>query len=104
METITKLSINRLKTDIKILADEQKFLKNQRKTVHIIGNRKIPANEANWIHSINRHRLRLLYAAYGIIRGRIFSTIETNYSEKKHPLSQFNYNIHKIVDSYNNIK
>ena len=100
METITKIDTTKIKSDIKVLAEEQKFLRNQRKTEHIVGDRKIPASEATWIHSINGHKLRLMYAAYALMRGKTFSFIENKYPDDNHPLNNFEYDIKMIRESY----
>jgi esterase/lipase superfamily enzyme len=67
MNTYSRESILELKNAIKVLANNQKVLKNQRKTVHIVGERTMPTWEATWKHASARTDLRHMYIAYGII-------------------------------------
>lgn len=82
---------------IKNMAEEQKFLKNQRKTVHIVGERKMPAWEAAGKHQSNREKLRILYAAYGVLRGKSYSEIERRWSDENHPLKQYDRAIERVL-------
>lgn len=100
METIVKYNVGKLKSEIKELVLEQKFLKNQRKTVNLVGERKIGEFEATMKHISNREKLRLMYAAYGIIRGKTFETVCTYYSRSYgNSLKRFEDVIYEIVDS-----
>ena len=94
METIVKINIAKMKEDIKIKAEEQLFLKNQRKTVKLVGERKIEPSAATYKHLTNREDLRIMYAAYGIARGHSFSQIEN------HPLERFQKSIDRILEKY----
>jgi len=82
METIEKvenrqrMDITKFKNDIKELSEQQRFLKNQRKTVKLVGKREVRPGEATWKHQMNRDKLRLMYAAYGLMKGKSFSQIE----------------------------
>jgi len=78
-------------------AEEQRFLKNQRKTERLIGNRKMPAWEATMKHQQNREELRVLYAAYGVLRGKKYSEIENQYSDENHPLKEYDKRIEKVL-------
>lgn len=110
METIVKIDVKKMKADIKAKVEEQLFYKNQRRTVKLVGERKISPSEAAWKHQANRHTLRLMYAAYGLARGKSFVQIEPDSKwEKKyvdssyeecHPLKQWKDEIHDIVDKY----
>ena len=100
METIEKINIAKMKEDIKAKVELQKFYKNQRKTEKIIGERKRPASEATYKHMTNREYLRVMYAAYGIARGRSFSQIENHFPEENHPLNGFKVSIDRILESY----
>ena len=51
-------------------------------------------------HYFNGKQLRIMYAAYGIIRGKSYSQIENYYSEEMHPLKQFDNQIQKLVEKY----
>ena len=100
METIVKFNILRMKEDIKTKAEEQKFLKNQRKDVHMKGERKMPAKDAQYKHMCNREDLRVMYAAYGLVKGRSFSQTENHYPEDGHPLQKFQKTIDRILEGY----
>jgi len=100
METIVKFNYAKMKEDIKTKAEEQKFLKNQRKDVHIIGERLIPAKDATYKHQINREDLRVMYAAYGIARGKSFSQTENHYPEVDHPLQKYQKGIDRLLEKY----
>jgi len=102
METliINKIAINVLKNDIKKLSEKQKFLRNQRKTVNIKGERTMEPWVAAMQHRANREKLRIMFAAYALMRGKSFSQIEKNHSEEEHPLNEFKTNINVLVDYY----
>jgi len=100
METIVKFDYAKMKEDIKTKAEEQKFLKNQRKTVKIVGERVIPAKDATYKHQTNREDLRIMYAAYGIARGKSFSQIESQHGEEEHPLQRFQKSIDRLLEKY----
>ena len=100
METLEKINVKKIKDDIKKLSEEQRFLKNQRKTVKLIGERIIEPWEATYTHQSNREKLRLMYAAYGLMRGKSFYQTENKYSEENHPLNNFKNKIDKIILDY----
>jgi len=100
METIVKINIEKMKEDIKTKVELQKFYKNQRRTEKIVGERKMPAWEATYKHQTNREDLRILYAAYGIAKGKTFSQIESHYPEENHPLQKFQKSIDRILEGY----
>jgi len=100
METIEKINVSVLKNDIKNLVEEQKFLKNQRKTEHLVGERKIDFRLAAYKHTANREKLRLMYAAYGLMRGKKFSQTENHFPEETHPLIKYINQISKIIETY----
>jgi len=101
METsITKTEIEKMKSDIKQLSEKQRYYKNQRKTEHIVGERTMPAWEAIWKHQSNRHKLRILYAVYGLMNEKCFSQIENHYPEENHPLKKLQYGIDKEMIKY----
>jgi hypothetical protein len=97
---ITKINIGKMKADIKEMAEKQKFYKNQRKTEKLVGVRKISAHEATWRHQLNRNTLRIMYAAYGLAKGKSFSRIESHYPEENHPLNELRYEIDKMMNEY----
>ena len=84
------------------MSDMQRFYKNQRRTEKLQGERKIPTYEAACRHPINRENLRLMYAAYGIARGKSLSQIENNQPKDDHPLNSPHYQkrIGKLIDDY----
>lgn len=106
METIEKIDIKKMKEDIKAKAEEQKFLRNQRKTVKIVGERKMPAKDAQYKHMANREDLRILYAAYGVARGKSFQQIENitkwekQSHDETHPLQRYQKSIDRILEKY----
>ena len=100
METIVNFNHSKMREDIKTKVEEQKFLKNQRKTVKIIGERTIPAKDAAYKHMTNREDLRIMYAAFGLARGKSFSQTENHYSEENHPLQKYQRSIDRILEGY----
>lgn len=71
-------NIQKLKADIKELAQGQINLKNQRKTVNLVGERTLPSWKANLGHGVNRHKLRHMYIIYGELRGKTLDEVEPN--------------------------
>lgn len=100
METINKFDIAKIKADIKKMVELQKFYKNQRKTEKIVGERKMPAIEAGYKHKTNRDDLRIMYAAYGLAKGKKYSEIENHYPEENHPLKNYQRSIDRILEKY----
>jgi hypothetical protein len=86
-----------LKRKIKELSETQRYLKDQRKTDKIVGERKMQPWEATMQHWSNRETLRIMYAAYGVARGKSFSQIENHYPEEGHPLNYYKTQIDKII-------
>jgi len=106
METIEKVNVKQIREDLKKLSENQKWLKNQRKTVKKDCSRKesdpndIEPWEATYKHQINREKLRLMYAAYGLMRGKSFSKTENKFPEESHPLNEYKEKIDKIISEY----
>lgn len=92
--------MNTLKLKIKELSETQIELKNQRKTVKIVGTRTMEPWQAALSHSSNRENLRILFAAYGVLRGKTFNQIESCFPEENHPLNAFKISIDKLVAQY----
>jgi len=98
METIEKYNTKKLKEEIKVASAYQRFLKNQRKTEKIVGNREMPASEATWKHTQNREKLSAMYVAYGIMRGKDLDEQIKAHVSKKNDLTviqdgeKFSYN------------
>lgn len=99
-----KVKFLMFKDYIKNMAEEQKFLKNQRKTEKLVGDRKMPAWEATMQHQSNREKLRILYAAYGVLRGKSYSEIESHYDEENHPLKDYDKAIERILIEHKFLK
>lgn len=100
METIEKINIAKMKADIKSMVEKQKFYKNQRKTENLVGERKFSPSDATYKHLCNREDLRVMYAAYGLARGKSFSDVENKYPEENHPLNQFQGTIDRYLKNY----
>lgn len=64
------MKYSKIREEIKRLADEQLVLKPQRKTVHFVGTRTVDAYKATVQAFENKERLRHLYVAYAILKGK----------------------------------
>lgn len=97
-----KTQILNLKNEIKKLVEVQKELKNQRKTVRLVGTRTMEPWQAEMKHHSNRHQLRLMYAAYGKMRGKSYSEIENNCTliGEHHPLEVYEAQINSIIAKF----
>ena len=100
METLVKIDVEKMKAEIKRMAEQQKHYKNQRRTEKIVGKRVMPAWEATHLHQMGREQLRVMYAAYGLARGKSFSQIENHYPEENHPLKEYERHIQNFLDAY----
>ena len=102
MENIEKINISKLKEEIKKLSTNQKFFKEQRKTVNIKNKRIIEPWEANYKHNINREKLSIMYATLLVLNG--FSLKEAtnmHLSKKDNYIFETNKNkVYKILNSY----
>ena len=99
METLV-INKAKLVADIKEKSELQRFYKNQRKSVHIVGERKLPTWEAAYKHQSNREDLRAMYAVYGLSKGKTFSQIENTHPEEDHPLKEIQWKIDKFIEKY----
>lgn len=104
METLVNINTTKLVYDIKEKSELQRFYKNQRKAVHIVGERKLPTWEASYKHADNRIELRAMYAVYGLSKGKTFSEIENHHPEENHPLHELQWKIDKLMDKYKPVK
>lgn len=96
-----------LKNEIKKLAEGQAILRDQRKTVHNKLERTISPNEATWKHIANREKLRLMYAAYAILRGKTiedYNAQNPTKKEDKKSILDYKSQIDKIVELHINEK
>jgi len=100
METTVKINVAKFKEDIKKMSENQRSLKNQRKTVKLVGERTMEPWQATYEHQSNRENLRLIYAAYGLMRGKSFSQTENKFPEEDHPLKEYQSKIDKIIEKY----
>ncbi len=67
-----------IKNQIKSLSEQQRILRNQRKSVYIVGERTLTPYEAQTKHAYNRNILRCLYILYAEMRGKIRQDVEPN--------------------------
>lgn len=100
METIEKVNVAELKSEIKELAEKQSSLKNQRKTVNLVGERTMEPWQATMEHRSNRAKLRAMYAAYTILRGKELSDIDSGKFETEWDEVHFKTSVEKILIKY----
>lgn len=127
MDTNLKNAIAALREEIAALEKEQKAIKPQRKTVHFTGERTMTPLNAHLTVMSNKYDLRLMYAAYNLLRGKNFDITESNAKpliydrgmyyaypkgihgqyytldercNGKHPLCDYLYEINQILDKY----
>ena len=96
--TFNKEAIKSLKLDIEASSALQRAMKNQRKTVHLKGERIIQPDEASMHVYLDGLKLRIMYAAYGLMRGKSFSQTENHYPEENHPLNKYKNAINKCIE------
>jgi hypothetical protein len=103
----TKVALKILKYELKELSEKQKYLKRMRKDAtysydqsngRIIWDPMPPSQAQSEVYW-NGKRLRLMYAAYGLLRGKKFSQIENHYPEETHPLNSFKRDIDWKIDT-----
>ena len=87
MDTNLKNAIAAMREEIAALEKEQKNIKPQRKTVHFTGERTMHPYTAAEQVKTNKDKLRLYYAAYGLLRGKNFDVTEN----KARPLDRDYY-------------
>lgn len=78
MDTNLKNAISAMRKDIAELEKKQKSIKPQRKTVYFTGERTMPAWKAAEEVKNIKERLRTMYAAYNLLRGKGFDITERN--------------------------
>ena len=78
MEENLKNAISAMRNDIAELEKEQKNIKPQRKTVYYTGERTMSPFDAWSTAQDNKYNLRLMYAAYNLLRGKGFEITERN--------------------------
>lgn len=70
--------LDKIKSDIQKLSQEQRLLKPQRKTVYFTGTRTTDPGMAQAKVADNKNRLRHLYILYGTLQGKTLDEIEPN--------------------------
>jgi hypothetical protein len=70
-------NIKEFRQEIAKLEKEQKQIKPQRKTENFKGERTIDHWTACEVAKENKHKLRIMYAAYGLMRGKTLGQIES---------------------------
>jgi len=100
--TFNKKAIKSLKADIVTSAALQRAMKNQRKTIHLKGERIIEPDEASMRVFLDGMKLRIMYAAYGLMRGKKFSETENHYPEENHPLNKYKNAINNCIEVHTN--
>ena len=77
-----KVKYSALISEIKRLSQEQISLKNQRKTIHLEGERTVDPYKAVMLHQENKRHLRHMYRAYTILRGKEVNPLDkSEYSQ-----------------------
>lgn len=89
-----------LKNTIKELSSQQQFFKNQRKSIHLVGERIISPYAATSKHLNNRHILRLMYAVQGLLKGKSLEEVETHNRPETYPLSYYRKEIDNLLAKY----
>ena len=104
MDTNLKNAISAMRMKIAEMEKEQKSTKLQRKTVHFTGERTMCTWEATERAQTNKGRLRLYYAAYGLLRSKNFDITEKNPKReecyKYHPLCHWLPQINGILNEF----
>lgn len=107
----TKKNIKDLKKKIAEAAEWQKVCKEHRKTERFQGERQkvecwggnsrvMTSDIATYKVQVQGEELRIMYAAYGRLRGKKYSEIENSYPEENHPLNDYSYRIGKLIEEY----
>ena len=108
-----------MRKEIAELEKEQKTIKPQRKPVHFTGTRTIDPEDAYHKVLSNKGQLRIMYAAYNLLRGKNFEITEKNSKpidreeyyklygyypnpkfEGKHPLTMYLPAINNVLNGY----
>lgn len=109
-KTYTKLNLKPVKASIKAEVDKQKMLKDARKNAtytvedngrKIVWNPMHPSEAQSRAH-FKSQDLRLLYAAYALLRGKTLKDAEYNYDENdpNHFLNCNKLKIGKILEAF----
>lgn len=98
-----KEEIKKLREEIAALEEQQINMKAQRKTVNLKVKRTVSPYTAAQTVDENRGKLRIMYAAYGLMRGKRFNQVENQWDKKNndiHPLYGLASQINKILNKY----
>lgn len=93
----------KLREEIAALEKKQVELKAQRKTVNLKVKRTVNPYDAAQAVDENKPKLRVMYAAYGLMRGKRFNQVENhwvNENNEIHPLYGLASQINKILNKY----
>ena len=101
METTEKIyDVKKLKETIKVAANYQRFLRNQRKTVKIQGSRQVEPWVATMKHHQGRENLRTMYAAYAVMSGKEISEIDSLKFDPEWLESSFKQKVNDLLEKY----
>lgn len=93
----------KLREEIAALEKEQVNMKAQRKTVNLKVERTVDPYSAYMRVLSNREKLRVMYAAYGLMRGKRFNQVENhwvNNNNEIHPLYGLASQINNVLNKY----
>lgn len=93
----------KLREEIAALEKKQVEMKAQRKTVNLKVKRTVDPYSAAMNVLSNREKLRVMYAAYGLMRGKRFNQVENRWdtnNNDNHPLYGLASQINKILNKY----
>lgn len=93
----------KLREEIAALEIKQKEMKAQRKTVNLKVKRTVNPYDAAQSVDENRPKLRVMYAAYGLIRGKRFNQVENHWDKNNNgtnPLYVLAPEINKVLNKY----
>lgn len=89
--------INKIKEEIKSQAVEQRFIKSQRKTEHLVGERKISSYDAAEKARNNKHQLAIKYVAYYILKHSLEEPVIKK--DARNPYYKICINIEAVKDA-----
>ena len=91
-------NIKNFRQEIAKVEKEQKLYKPQRKTVKFTGERTIEPYSAAEAVRANKLKLRMMYAAYGLMRGKTFDQIESGVKPLRYGTYYKDMYIYKELD------
>lgn len=93
----------KLREEIAALEKKQVEMKAQRKTVNLKVKRTVNPYDAAMAVEENKPKLRVMYAAYGLMRGKRFNQVENHWDNKNndiHPLYGLASQINNVLNKY----